>query len=40
MPYKIAVFVYLAVSVGSYYFLARRFFPATQPLYIMAFPAF
>jgi alpha-1,2-mannosyltransferase len=40
MPYKIAFLVYLLVSVGSYYFLARRFFPATKPLYIIAFPAF
>jgi alpha-1,2-mannosyltransferase len=40
MPYQLAYFVYLAVSVGGYYFLARRFFPSTKPLYIIAFPAF
>jgi alpha-1,2-mannosyltransferase len=40
MPYKIAYFVYLFVSIGGYYFLARRFFPTTKPLYVIAFPAF
>jgi Glycosyltransferase family 87 len=38
--YKVAYFLYLAMSVSGYYFLARRFFPKTKPLYIVAFPAF
>jgi alpha-1,2-mannosyltransferase len=40
LPYKLAYFVYLAISVTAFFVLSRRFFPSVKPLYIAAFPAF
>jgi alpha-1,2-mannosyltransferase len=40
LPYKAAYFVYLLISMSSYYLLARRFFPHIRPLYVLSFPAF
>jgi alpha-1,2-mannosyltransferase len=40
LPYKAAYFVYLLISIGGYYVLARRFFPSIRPLYVLSFPAF
>ncbi len=39
-PYKVAYLIYLTVSAGAFYCLARRLFPSVKPLYIIAFPAF
>jgi alpha-1,2-mannosyltransferase len=40
LPYKLAYFAYLLISLSGYYFLTRRFFPTLKPLYIVSFPAF
>jgi alpha-1,2-mannosyltransferase len=40
LPYKLAYGLYLAISVGAFYGLSRRYFPAVKPLHILAFPAF
>jgi hypothetical protein len=40
LPYKLAYGLYLAISVGAFYGLSRRYFPTVKPLHIMAFPAF
>jgi alpha-1,2-mannosyltransferase len=40
LPYKLAYFTYLLLSIVGYYLLTRRFFPTIKPLYIMSFPAF
>ncbi len=40
LPYKLAYFVYLAISAAAFILLARRFFPTVKPLYVVAFPAF
>ncbi len=40
LPYKLAYFAYLLISIGGYYALTRRYFPTLKPLYILSFPAF
>jgi alpha-1,2-mannosyltransferase len=40
MPYKLAYFAYLLLSLSAYFLLTRRFFPKIRPLYILSFPAF
>jgi alpha-1,2-mannosyltransferase len=40
LPYKLAYFAYLLISIFGYYYLTRRFFPTIKPLYILSFPAF
>jgi alpha-1,2-mannosyltransferase len=40
LPYKLAYFAYLLISISAYYVLTRRFFPTLKPLHILSFPAF
>jgi alpha-1,2-mannosyltransferase len=40
LPYKLAYVVYLVLSTGIYYGVARRLFPLVKPMYIFGFPAF
>jgi alpha-1,2-mannosyltransferase len=40
LPYKLAYFVYIVISVAAFYGVTRRLFPAIKPLYFLSFPAF